>query len=834
MKQSKLLEILLVTLAFLLVHAFVLAANPFKGETIAPVALYQDYPGWVQHAFDSPPTHRERSDVLDAFLPQWLTLKRALRNGESGLWNPLPGLGRVGVPELTRGALTPSFLIFAIIEPDWLAYYFSGLAKLVLASLGMYLLLSRFVGIPAAVFGGVAYALCGFNAAWFYWPHVSTAAWIPWLLWATVAWFQTRQPYWIPAVAVTTGLLMVGGFPAVSVYGLYASALMIPFLAAATWTSVRAAVLTGALWVAALLAGFLIAAIPLLATLEMLSYTELSHRAGGSPYRLPHDLARLLSPYVEGEPAVEKTLYTGMVALALACLAVLKLGIGSTKRSASWWFSLYALSLLLLALSLVFAVWPRDWLLALPGIGTSLWSRASVLVGLAIAILAAFGFEWLWRGLQKLKVMTLKVAALAVVTSIAVHQLLDQRTLFQNFNTVATKSDFNPGTPTLDFVTENLDGMQSVVADSSYMIGGTLGAYGLAEWFAHGFKTAEEKSLLARLVKDPFRTPTAAMFLGESIRLDDDFYARLGIRYVLSATYQWSAFRSQPLGGHAPLPPLPDNALSQLLRFEEAVQIDAVGILLATYGRRYAPGDVQLEVLDGTGREIASAVVPARAVRDNRNALFSFQESLYLQPGQYEFRLSLVGNVSPDPLTVWYAGEPQNFGDKVKINSQPAIGSMVYSLYAGNTKPDGWVRSNVPGEVVQIYENLRAPKGPYFIESLDSRADWGEAGISYQRVKSELIEIEYEASAPGYLVIPMRLYPGWVAYVNGEVVSHSGYLDVMPAIPVYPGTPLAITYRFEPFWLRKGGWLMVLGLVFLLGIYVSAVKLKSRYTSQSV
>lgn len=833
MKQTKPLDIFLVTVAFLIVHAFVLAANPFKAETVAPVALYQDYSGWAQHAFNSPPTHPERSDALDVFLPQWLTLKQALRSGESGLWNPLTGLGHVGLPELTRGTLTPSFLFFAAIEPDWLAYYVSGLVKLVLASLGVYLLMARFLGTPAAAFGGVVYALCGFNAAWFYWPQVSTAAWIPWLLWASVGWFQTRQPRWLPLGSLITSLLMVGGFPTVSVYGLYATALMIPFLAAATWTSARPALFTCVLWGGALLAGFLLVAIPLLATLDMLSYTDLSYRGGGSPYRLPQDLPLLLSPYFGGEPRVEKTLYTGIVALALACLAILKSGIGSIKRPSAWWFSLYAISLLLLALSMVFAVFPHEWMLAIPAVGTSPWSRFSVLVGLSIAILAAFGFDCIWRVAGKLKTIRLKLAARAMLICIALLQLLDQRTLFQNFNTVAKAGDFSPPTPTLDFVAENLDGFQSVVADSSYLIGGTLGTYGVAEWFAHGFKTSAEKSLLTQLVRDPFRSPTAAMFPGESIRLDDDLYARLGIRYVLTDTYQLSVIRSQSLGGHEPLPPLPDNTLSQVIRFDEAVQIDAIGLVLATYGKPYAPGNVRLGVLDGTGREVASSILSAKAVRDNRNAIFSFQDSLYLSPGKYEFQITLTENLSSNGLTAWYTTEPNNLGDEVKVNGRPSSGSMIYSLYAGNAATDGWVRSNIPGELVQIYENLGTPKGPYFVERLDSRAEWVDAEITYQRVKPEVLRIEYETSTEGYIVIPMRLYPGWRAYVNGRVVPHTSYLGVMPAIPVSPGAPRTIVYKFEPAWLQKGGALMALGFVFLFVMYVPAVKWRSHYSLQS-
>jgi hypothetical protein len=821
------LKIISAAVAFLLLHAFVLGANPFIGETVAPVALYKEYAGWAQHEFDSPRTHPERSDVLDAFLPQWLTLKRALRAGENGFWNPLPGVGRVGIPDLTRGALTPSFLLFAVIEADWLAYYFSGLVKLVLASLGTYLLLLRFVSKLPAFFGGITYALCGFNAAWFYWPQVTTAAWIPWLLWATNEWFQTRQQKWIPIISLTTGLLLIGGFPAVSVYGLYASALMVPFLVATTWTTQRAALVYCLSWAGAIMAGILIVSIPLLATLEMLSFTDLNHREGGSPYRLLRDLVFLISPYVDGEPRVEKTLYTGVVALAFALLAVIGLR-DVTKRSVHAFFLLYTISLLLLSLAIVFVALPQDWLRAIPAVGTSPWSRFSVLVGLAIAILAALGFHFLLQFAKNFKSIKVRYYLIGLLISISAYQLIDQIFIFRTFNTIAKSDDFIPPTPNLNFVTKNLEGMQSIVADSSYLIGGALGSYGFAEWFAHDFKTVEEKSILTELVSHPFVSPTAAMFSSEFIRYDSELYSKLGIRYVLSGLSQKQALRAQSLGSHTPLPPLSKNRLSQLIKFDVPLQIDAIGFVFATYGKPHASSDVKLEVINSEGHIIASSIVPAKVVKDNANIIFHFRDSIYFNPGTYEIKILLDDNANEDSVTVWFVDKPDNNGDKVSINGDAIDGAMVYSLYKRKLASDGWTIKNIQGEQVSIYENQRVPKGPYFIENLDPEVNWSEENLIFERLTSDFIRINFEAAVEGYVVIPIRFYPGWRASVNGESVPPSRYLGVMPAIPVQPGKPLLIEYKFDPIWYRKGQWMTAMGAFLIILIYMLILKIKLK------
>jgi hypothetical protein len=820
---------LALALLFAAFHALVLGANPMRGETVAASTLLQDVAGWSRHRFESDPTHPERTDTRDLFIPQWTTAKQALRNGESPLWNPLPQRGHPGILDLSRGMLTPAFAAFAAIDADWLGYYFAGLVSLVIASLGTALFLLRFLGLPAALFGAASYALCGFNTAWFYWPQLPTAAWIPWVLWATAAWCQSGRPRWLAALALLTALLMVGGFPAVSVYGLYAATLLLLVLVVRSrdsWPNTLSAVL---LWGGAVVTGFLLVAMPLLATLEMLSVPDLSHRVGGTVLSFPSDLKLLIAPHLHGLPLVERTMYTGVVALMLAMIASISTCLRPRLVDGAATLTLFALPLLLASLFIAFGLAPHDWLRALPGVGTSSWNRFVVLVGLAVAVLGACGFDLLWRRACATRAPALRCLAVVVLLALGLVQAMDQTRLFRSFNTVAVAADFSPATPTIEYVRSNLTPTQSVIADEAFLTGGTLGAWGIAEWLAHGFRTREEMAVFGRLVHEPFPNPISTRFPGEAIWPDADLYARLGIRYVLTTHAEVEMLRVQLLGGHVALPPMPRNALSQRLHIETPIHVDAIGLVLATYNQPRAPGDVTLEVIDANGRHLGAATLEAGRIRDNQNAVFRFVERLELEPGEVELRLQL--HAGPDPqgaLTAWYAPIPRHVGDRVKVNDEIITGAMLYSLYVVKTErfaARDWRHVRVPDDDIDVFENRHAPAGAYRVDSLEPQAPWSESGVVTGPSGRDVVRVRHDGSRGGHIVVPMRHYPGWVAYVDGVEAPIRPYLGIMPSVAVSAGTPQQVELRYEPDWSGKGAYLMLLGLVLLAALPVLSSRL---------
>lgn len=142
-ERNSWLSFVLAILVYILLSALVIGANPFAGETSAPMDLLSRYPGWSSHVFLSTSTHNERSDVLDVFIPQWITLKKAICDYKYGIWNPVSM--NPGVLDVSRAAFTPSFLAFLLIDEHWLGFYCAGLLKLVIAAIGTFLFLRLFL-----------------------------------------------------------------------------------------------------------------------------------------------------------------------------------------------------------------------------------------------------------------------------------------------------------------------------------------------------------------------------------------------------------------------------------------------------------------------------------------------------------------------------------------------------------------------------------------------------------------------------------------------------------------------------------------------------------------
>lgn len=823
------------TLGYAALFVLIMGANPFKGETLAPMEMLGKYPGWSSHNFASPPSHLERSDILDGYLPGWMVTKEALYQSDKGGHGLRQAIIHPGMLVLSNGKWTPSFLAFLMVEEHWLGLYFAGLIKLMLAATGCFLFLRLFTAPLPAFLGGAIYALCGFNAAWFYWPQVSTSAWIPWVLWTSAGWYLFRRRLWLLGLSVTATMLILGGFPAVAAYGLGAAALLAAMLPWLLERNLRETLLNSGYTLAAIAIGFLLAAIPLLALSEAVEAVDLSYRKGGTSLVFPSDFKLLIDPFASGLPTVERTFYAGTVALVFALLAPLLIRgeRAPSRQSALVW---YGLILLAGSLMISFGLLPEGLLHAIPVVGGSVWSRFVVIVGLSIAILAAVASDRLLDRIARVEQGRLRALALLCLTIAASYQIYSQAILFRTFNNVAVSEDFYPGTPAIRHIQSSLGVTQSVLADNGYLIPGTLKAYGIPEWFQHGFRTEAEKATLQQLVENPFKTATAANFSAGSIRLNGDLYARLGIRYVLMTHSKYKLLRRQPPNEALATPALKKSKLAQLIRLDVPVSLSAIAIRLNASGAGRVDSDVQLQVLDASGRVLARSVVAADEIKthDRKRTTFNLAEAIELAVGTYELQIGVANDKGRHPISIVYSSKVQHAGDMLKIDGEARHAAMLYTLYGNNEPPkfdvDWWRVVELPEEKIAVLENLHTPKGAYWARDLSDRSPWTEEGVVTSRPDAGRINVHYSGVNAGYIILPVRLYPGWTAYVNGVERTAQRYLGMMPAIRVEG--PSEIKYTYEPTYSAKGVALMLCALpLFLAMIYFAGRKQAPRFYS---
>ena len=232
------------------------------------------------------------SDTVDVVLPGHQLFRDELAAGHLADWNPLVSGGTAFGSGTGVGFYSPLNLPYLLL-PTWLAPAYVKLLEMAVAIGGMVLFLRRLdLARAAAVLGGILFASSGFMVTWTNWPHTGVAALIPALFWVTERFAQRRTVRAAVPVAVVVALMLLGGFPAVTGYAVYAAApYLLLRLAQLTgrrpWPVLRGAATAGG--ALALGAGAVaVVLLPFLAQLRELDY--LADRAQRPGEHLPPDM----------------------------------------------------------------------------------------------------------------------------------------------------------------------------------------------------------------------------------------------------------------------------------------------------------------------------------------------------------------------------------------------------------------------------------------------------------------------------------------------------------------------------------------------------------------
>ncbi|SEM33956.1 hypothetical protein SAMN02800694_0703 [Luteibacter sp. UNCMF331Sha3.1] len=776
--------------AFLLIALIALGANPFRDQTVGPFDLLLSQPGWGNQVSFADVRHAERSDVLDYYLPRWIQARQQLRAGHLPLWNPLPAGGEPGILNLASGELTPAFLIFAASPSAALGLLAAILFNLSFGATGVYAFVRRHGGMLASLFAGLTVMLCGFNAAWLYWPHLSTAIWIGWLLWGVDRAFRDGTRHAVPGVALPLSGLLIGGFPFVSFLGIGAALLY-----------VLCGTLIDRLWCRR--AGFARCSLGLLAAIglsfpgllgfaEWLRDFELGGRVTGTELSYS-DIAQLLPHTARQVRAVESGMYVGIVAPTLALLVIVIAAVAVIRRRWPSVLTVFSLALLAVSAVLVFGLVPRGLLAWIPGLANNRWNRAACLLDLSIALAAAACILYLQARVRKALVVPF-VLALTLV------QAIDLASYFRLLNGPMPTAAFYPRVPLIDRIAATSGPFQSTVADDSFLVSGSLGVYGIAEWFGHGFRTEGLKALLQEAASGSLTTATASRVAGSGFHFASPVFSALGVRYAVGGECLVSSSTGLPPDAarvaRVALPPMPANTLVQTSVIARPALVEGVSFNLATYGRAMQHGVLRVVLTKpGLDAPLAAWNVAAADIVDNQVRTFSLPAPLALDAGNYLLTLKYLGAEADDKLTVWsFPG--QWSGCSAGIAGGPAEGCMDFGFRVRRTDL-GTFQPVASDAGIVLLENNDVPAGPYFLGSLTDlpHASSG-APIALDPTGPLGFSLHYSGSSSGFVVVPMSMRSGWHVTSGGKPVRPQRYLGVMPAIPV--DGPADIAFRYRP------------------------------------
>ena len=814
---------------------YAMGANPFAGQTVAPLDLLMGCPGWSSIEGDHTFLNGQPNDIIDSQLPVWITLKDQIRTGKGALWYPFKSGGQTISVELYM----PEFLLFLIIKNNALAYYLVGLAKLLISGLGCYLLLRTFLRWFPSIWGGVVFMLCGFNAAWFYWDHVATAMWIPWLLWATVSYLKTEEVKWLPAITIASLLLILGNFYAVAAFGFYSLSLLILVWngysligknrrdAYKNTDTLKRLFRKTALPLLAVGIAFLMSAVALFSFVDDLSAINLGHRTGGgTSFNGIKDLLLFFS--YEKPLTVERTAYIGIPVFLFALIGTVsgfRSKDGDLRR-----FIFFSASLVVLTVLIAFGLLPHELIRSLPVFNFNLWSRLIVVSLLGLSVLSAVGLDFFIAHAPavadrflKLTPFMAKGILTLVVAVIAVFQFYSQKALFNNYNAVVPSSWLYPMTPSIKYIKERIRPLQSVIADTGLVLSGSLGAYGIAEWYGHSFRTDEEKEVLGRLVHDPFRSATSAFILARNIQFNSPLMDKLAVKYLLVSKGELESKQMFALPELTDdlAPPLPGNSWRQHLSIPKDMSMGAMGFRFSTYGEAYAPADVQLTLYHGNNDMIvAQSELGKNAIGDNKWIYFGFQDRILLKKGDYSVVLSLPNYKGPGRLTAWATNTRKNAGSFLEINGKRTNSSLkwrigYYEIADLGVLAERWNVIDTESNIL-LFENKRVTNSAYRVNSLDPSRDLLDfSGLDVKQISPHQIDIDYRKKEAGWIVLPMHLHSNWKAYVDDRPVKYDTYLGMLPAIPVDGASQ--VLFKYEQVFFRRGV------IVSLAGVFVFLV-----------
>jgi hypothetical protein len=794
----------LLCLLYVAVAVAALGVNPLAGQTVTPFDVLVSQRAW---AFVDPSVdvrNFQRSDTLNALLPNWIEARDQIRDGELPLWSDISGGDTIFTPVYCL--FTPAFAIFAAAPEPAVGFYLAIVFNLAVAGVGMHLFLRRHVGWLAALFGAVSFELCGFHAAWLYWPHVLTSIWAPWLLLAIRhCWDQPCARRALP-IAIASALVVLGGFPFVGevIFGtavLYGGIL---WLFDAGKPGSRWAF---PVWCAVGIAfGFFLCAIPLYELVQWMQQLDLGYREGRGSYLGLRHLDRLIPTGAYQHRRVEETMYVGAIMLA-AALAGIAWWLARLRRVSA--IAIFGATLLVVSAGLVFEVWPM-WLVGwIPGMSFNSWSRAIVILDIALIVLGAFALDQLWRRGDRRPWLKPLLCFVVLV------QVVEIGHFFRLYNGPVDASYYYPETPAIAYMQRRAGPFDYVVADKSFLFSGTLGAYGLREWFAHQFRPLALQAALVEMAKDPFTSRTASRLQPGTIRPQSPTMATFNVRYL--------AVSSRDPGARTPVARSAEHVAIELKAGRTLTQpfhvtrdrlvIDGFSVRLATYRRHGLPGRVILALRASDGALRGVSAIDAFTVVDNAYADFYFQGPVELRKGRYEIRLAHTAAVGAPPLAAWSVAEPKQ-GGRLTLGGTRTSNALDYVVHVARTTRGQFRRVFTAGGI-SILENTNHPGGPYFISTL-SQQPGGESArqVSIQSYRPGRFELRYTGAAPGYVVVPMRRTREWHVRVDGKQVTSPLKEGLLPAVPVTGHD--TIEFEYVPVtrrWIVP--WLLVVGTVLI-------------------
>jgi hypothetical protein len=414
----------------------------FESSTI--LSTFSPWRGVV--ANDPVATQYCTSDTIDAVQPGRKLAVEDLRKGQLATIDPYQVGGSSSVLSQDTGLFNPVAFVPFMTLPLRIAPAYEKVLELLVVLIGMVLWVRRLgMSTVAGLVGGFAFGMSGFMVTWTNWPQTSVACWIPMLFWVTERLAQRRTLSSALLVALPFAAMVLGGFPAVTGWSMYAAVAYLLMRLLAQPARVRALVQGGLLGGLGLALGGGITAFMLLPFVDDYAGRSFGYRSTYGEATLDHGaVVTSLFPNALGgcglgrgvgwlldRGDVESNMFVGSAAAVLIVVALtgrLRAGVPNGPRIFFTLCALFLANQMLLRDPLEHAV------AQLPVFDSSPPGRLRAVFGIATALLVAMGVDRIaaraWRPLWWRRPQTalvaaawLAAAAAAAYTGYKVHKI---------------------------------------------------------------------------------------------------------------------------------------------------------------------------------------------------------------------------------------------------------------------------------------------------------------------------------------------------------------------------------------------------------------------------
>ena len=745
------------------------------------------------------PSNPLMQDPVLTMQPDLLITRRALASGQAPLWNPYQAAGR---PLLASQQHAPLFPLNwpALVTDFWHSLAWTAALKLLVAALGMYVL-TRWLGLPRGpcILAGTAFAFCAYMVSWVQYPQGTAIAMTPWVVWAAGRVGRLGGLMNTLGLALTVGLILVGGHPEMAAIGLMSAVVFAMFELFSDGPD-RPAARSGRLLRAALLAGgallgCALAAVMLLPLAEFLGVASSTSR-GAAP--LPWGvISSFLFPELWGRPDkaldfgpvnyTERTAYIGALPLLLAVGGLL-------SRRPSGQQVLWA-ALGLVAFFIAIDTPLPSLIKDLPG-GTAVnLNRSLFVVAMALCVLAAIGLtRWLEadRSTQRRMLVVMGFCVLVpLIGVIAGVALVRHEAPFGHLGAALAQL------PVIGRNETQKDMFKEAVAWRWLIFGGAgLGAL-----------------LLVRRL--PGRAVVAAVvFLVavDVLSLDNGYVPAVSARVAdprvpPAILFMRAHAGHQRVSGAVATPPAPPGlSLSPAL------------------AERYGLADAQsydLPVVDRYDTLWGAYGSPAGGY--NPLAFEGPRAHAAMDTFAVRYVVAPTGQRGPS----WLQPVAKQ-GDDLILENRTAL-PRAWVAYRWRRSP----RESDAIATTLASSTLQLQREPVLETSSVSPIGAGPepTPVSFVRDENERVVLRADAVRSGYLVLDDTYYPGWKAYVDGRSVRIVAANGAFRAV-VLPAGRHTVTFSYEPASVRVGA---VISLVCAGGIALAlGVVLVRRRDRQSV